>query len=196
MELNNWTMDAIFVEKGCVSRENVGVCVCVCLCACNSRTALPSVWQFETNFPSSCNTLVYLFTPLLSCQNIHTQASQLHHSRWWRMALGVRVVIRTLMRSVEFESLWKLNKCLHLWLSCRMWQVEERWLPELAILLSGSHLLWPCSVSQKPTRRWRWWNWQEGTWKRKLQCAKLSSCPVTVKFRPPVVTSGNAPIYS
>lgn len=47
-------------------------------------------------------------------------------------------------------------------LSCRMWQVEERWFPELPVLLSGSHLFWLHSVHQQPARWWGWWKWKEG----------------------------------
>lgn len=142
--------------------------MCACVYVHATVRQLPSVWQFGTESPSSCYTLVFLLTLFLSCKNIHTHASQPHHSRWWRMAFGSRVVIHTLMRSVQFLSLHLFNKCLHLWLSCRMWQVEKGWLPELAILLSGSHLFWPCSVSQQPARRWRWRNWQEGTQAREF----------------------------
>lgn len=44
----------------------------------------------------------------------------------------------------------------------RMWQAEERWFPELPVLLPGSHLFRSHTVHQQPAG-WRgWWKWQEG----------------------------------
>lgn len=54
------------------------------------------------------------------------------------------------------------NLLLYLCLSCRMWQVEERWFPELPVLLSGSHVFRPHSVHRQPAGWGGRWKWKEG----------------------------------
>lgn len=107
MKLNKWTMDAIFVEKGCVSRENVGVCVCVCLCACNSRTGQAChLFDNLKLIPPPLATHLSIYSRL--CYHARTY-THMHHNfitaggGEWRLASELR-----------FTHWWDLcNSCLY-----------------------------------------------------------------------------------
>lgn len=178
----------IYRENGLVSKGEWKMMMCRRPPArmCMDSSAI-CVWQTETPPHTHCYTHSFRNSfpyHTLTC----TRASQPHHSRWWReevwAALGSRegahvTAALTRISTIQLFFFFFLfcNTCffVSVCLSRRMWQAEERRFPELAVLLSGSHLFWQHTVHQQPAGWWGRWQWQEGAQKHHRHIRSQSS---------------------